>query len=212
MSFFTNNRTDRCPGPITGNPLNGICERVCIHTEKVFDSCMSQIRIEGISLELTNITPETVTYPLTFVSCASNGPATVTNLVIDRFDDRPNYARVSGQINIPILVNFTDSTGVAGTGTATLTIDKDVVMCVPCNSVIPFNVIAYGAMVCSDGEFTGDTSTVVVDGCVTIILRVVAEADLLVPSYGYCQIPQCQDYSQEVCEGVFDLPLYPTNV
>ena len=173
---------------------------------------MSQIRIEGISLELTDITPETVTYPLTFVSCASNGPATVTNLVIDRFDDRPNFARVSGQINIPILVNFTDSNGVLGTGTTTLTIDKDVVMSVPCNSVIPFNVVGYGAMVCSDGEFTGDTATAVVDGCVTIILRVVAEADLLVPTYGYCQIPQCQDYSQEVCEGVFDLPLYPTNV
>lgn len=212
MSFFTNNRTDRCPGPITGNPLNGICERVCIHTNKVFDSCLSQIRIEGVSLELTNIMPETVVYPLTFVSCASNGPATVTNLVIDRFDDRPNFARVSAQINIPILVNFTDSEGTAGTGEATLTIDKDVVMCVPCNSVIPFTVLGYGAMVCSDGEFVGETSTVVVDGCVTVILRIVAEADILVPSYGYCQIPQCQDFTREVCEGVFDLPLYPTSV
>ena len=211
MSFFTNNRTDRCPGPITGNPVNGLCEKVCIHTTKVFDSCMTQIHIENISLTLTNLDPAEVTYPLTFVSCASNGPATLTDLVIDRFDDRPNFARITGDINIPILVNFTDANGTAGTGTATLTIDKDVVMCVPCNSVIPFEVQAYGAMVCSDGEFTGDTATAVVSGCVTVILRVTADADILVPSYGYCRIPQCQDYSQEVCAGVFDLPLYPTN-
>ncbi|MBQ0017269.1 MAG: hypothetical protein KBT30_01395 [Clostridiales bacterium] len=211
MSFFTNNRTDRCPGPITGNPLTGLCERVCINTSKVFDSCMSQIHIENISLDLEEITPETVVYPLTFVSCASNGPATVTDLVIDRFEDRPNFARITANINIPVLVNFTDANGVVGTGTTTLTINKDVVMCVPSNSVIPFTVEGYGAMVCSDGEFTGETSTVVIDGCVTVILRVLANADILVPSYGYCQIPQCQDYSQEVCEGVFDLPLYPTN-
>ena len=211
MSFFTNNRTDRCPGPITGNPVNGLCEKVCINATKVFDSCMNQIHIENVSLSLTNITPSTVVYPLTFVSCASNGPATLTDLVIDRFDDRPNFARVTADINIPILVNFTDANGTAGTGTATLTINKDVVMCVPCNSVIPFEVLGYGAMVCSDGDFTGDTATAIVSGCVTVILRVVANADILVPSYGYCRSPQCQDYSQEVCSGVFDLPLYPVN-
>ena len=36
MSFFTSNRSDFCPGPIVGNPLNGLCERVCIETKKVY--------------------------------------------------------------------------------------------------------------------------------------------------------------------------------
>ena len=36
------------------------------------------------------------------------------------------------------------------------------------------------------------------------------DAELLVPTYGYCQIPPCQDFTQDVCTGFFDLPLYPS--
>ena len=28
MSFFSNFSSDHCPGAITGNPLNGLCEKV----------------------------------------------------------------------------------------------------------------------------------------------------------------------------------------
>ena len=55
MSFFSSNRTDnRCPGPITGNPVSGLCERVCIQTNKVFDSCRKQIQETGLSILLTH--------------------------------------------------------------------------------------------------------------------------------------------------------------
>lgn len=211
MSFFTNNRTDnRCPGPITGNPLNGLCERVCIQTTKVFDSCMTQLHIEDFTVELTDITPYNVVYPLTFVSCTSIGnDAIISDLVVDRFDDRPNFARVTGDVNIPIVVTFTDANGVEGTGRGILVVHKDVVMCIPRPSIIPFTVHVFGAAICSDGEFVGSTPNVVIDACVTIIIKIVVEAEILVPSYGYCPIPQCQDFSQEVCSGVFDLPLYP---
>lgn len=42
-----------------------------------------------------------------------------------------------------------------------------------------------------------------------MILKIVMEVELLVPSYGYCAIPPCQNYSQEVCAGFFELPIYP---
>ena len=49
MSFYTNNRNSTCcPGPINGNPLNGLCEKVCIRTTKVFDSAMKQIPLQGV--------------------------------------------------------------------------------------------------------------------------------------------------------------------
>ena len=210
MSFFSNNRTDRCPGPITGNPINGLCEKVCINTTKVFDSCMNQIHIEDLTLELTNITPTTVTYPLTFVSCASNGQATLTDLVIDRFDDRPNFARVSVDVGIPITITYTDANGIAGSGSGVLTVSEDVVMSIPQASIIPFRVEAFGAAICSDGEFVGD-NTFQITTCTTVILRIVAEVQLMVPSYGFCPIPPCQEYSNEICPGTFDLPLFPTN-
>ena len=52
MSFFTNNASDRCPGRINGNPVNGLCEKVCVEAEKVFDACIRQTQEEGITLAL----------------------------------------------------------------------------------------------------------------------------------------------------------------
>ena len=39
MSFCNNNGADRCPGNISGNPINGLSEKVCIQARKVFDAC-----------------------------------------------------------------------------------------------------------------------------------------------------------------------------
>lgn len=211
MSFFTSNRTDRCPGPIVGNPLNGLCEKVCILTKKVFDSCMNQFQAQGVNVVVTDYTPTNPTFPLTFIGCSSTGEsATTSNLTINRIDDRPNFARVTVDVNIPININYTDANGVAGTARGILTVNEDVVMCVPQASVIPFTVEAFGSAICSDGEYIGD-NTFKITCCVTVILRVVVEAEILLPSYGYCAIPPCQEFSNDVCAGVFDLPLYPTS-
>ncbi len=211
MSFFTSNRTDRCPGPIVGNPLNGLCEKVCILTKKVFDSCMNQFQAQGVNVVVTDYTPANPTFPLTFIGCSSTGEsATTSNLTINRIDDRPNFARVTVDVNIPININYTDANGVAGTARGILTVNEDVVMCVPQASVIPFTVEAFGSAICSDGEYIGD-NTFKITCCVTVILRVVVEAEILLPSYGYCAIPPCQEFSNDVCAGVFDLPLYPTS-
>ena len=50
MSFFSNFQSDRSPGQINGNPLNGLCEKVCIQANKVFDACIKQTQEEGIVL------------------------------------------------------------------------------------------------------------------------------------------------------------------
>lgn len=210
MSFFSNNRTDnRCPGPITGNPLNGLCERVCIQTNKVFDSCRKQISETGLTFTLTNITPQGLTEPYTFVNAQTNGDAYFSNLVIDRFPDRPNFARVSGTVNVPIIVNFTDSTGKEGSGTTVLQFNQDVILFVPQPSVVPFTIDVFAGLAIADATYLGD-NTFSCDACIQIILRVIVNTNILVPSYGYCPIPPCQDYStNDVCPGFFDLPIYP---
>ena len=213
MSFFSNNRTDRGPGPIVGNPMNGLCEKVCILTNKVFDSCINQFQAQNVNVtvDVATYNPENPTFPLTFVGCQSTGEqATTSNLTITRFDDRPNFARVSVDVGIPITITYTDANGVAGTASGVLTVTEDVVMSVPQASIIPFRVEAFGAAICSDGEYIGD-NTFTVTTCTTVILRIVAQVQLLIPSYGFCPIPPCQDYSSEICPGTFDLPLFPTN-
>ena len=210
MSFFSGNRQGCNPGPINGNPLQGLCEKACIQTTKVFDACMKQLQLDDTTIELTDLTPESPAEPLTFVGCSANTEGvTLTGLVVDRFDDKPCFARVTGSVGVPITVSYTDANGVAGTGTGTITVPVDVVLYVPQPSVVPYQVTAFANAICAGGTYTSGT-TFTIDACVTVIIRVVVDAELLVPTYGYCQIPPCQDYSQDVCSGFFDLPLYPS--
>lgn len=210
MSFFSGNRQGCNPGPLTGSPLNGLCEKACIQTRKVFDACMKQMQLDNATVTLTDVTPEAPTTPLTFISCSTlTNDVAINNLVVDRFDDKPCFARVSGSVDVPVTINYTDANGVAGSGTGTLSMPIDVVLYVPQPSVVPYQVTAFANAICSGGRYIDDT-TFGIDPCVTLIIRVVVDAELLVPTYGYCQIPPCQDYTQDVCTGFFDLPLYPS--
>lgn len=207
MSFFTNNRNDRCPGPINGNPLNGLCEKVCIQTTKVFDSCMKQVS-DTVNITLTNFNPPTFTEPLNFVSGLTTGEATLSNVQVERFDERPNFARVRATISIPVQINYTDANNVPGAGTGVITIEEDVVMFVPQPSIVPFTISGFANAVITDAVYIGN-GTFSAEVCLTTILKVVVEAQILVPSYGYCPIPPCQEYTQEICSGFFELPLFP---
>ena len=74
---------------------------------------------------------------------------------------------------------------------------------------MPYKVTAEVSAVCAEGTFNESDNTFTVNACVTIILKVAIDVQILLPSYGYCAIPPAQDYSQEVCAGFFELPLYP---
>ena len=210
MSFCNNNYTpDRCPGNISGNPMNGLCEKVCIQTVKIFDACMMQTSIDS-TVALTNLSPAAPTLPLTFVSGRStSSTGTITSLTIAPIADRPGLSRVTTTVSIPIQIAYTDANGVQGTGTSSVSISLDVVMCVPTGSVITPNVAATVNMTSPRGAYVSDY-TFSITSCVTVILSVQAPVNLLVPSYGYCKIPPCTEFSQDACQGVFDLPIFPT--
>ena len=209
MSFYSNFQSDKCPGAITGNPLNGLCEKVCIQVEKVFDAGIKQTQLENYTLTLTDLTPENPTYPLTFISARSlTSEGTVTNLVIDRQTDK-SCARVQATVSIPVEVLYTDANGVEGTATATVSMNQDLLLLVPAPSIMPYNVKAVVSVVAPDATFDGANNIFIANLCVTVIIKIVMPVELLVPSYGYCAIPPAQEYSQEVCAGFFELPLYP---
>ena len=209
MSFYSNFQSDKCPCQITGNPINGLTEKVCIQAEKIFDAGIKQTQLENYSLNLTDLDPATVTYPLTFVSARSlTADATVSNLVIERQADR-SCARVQATISIPVEVLFTDAAGVDGSATSTVSVPVDVLLFVPAPSIMPFSVRAVASVVAPDGTYNAETQGFTVGLCITWILKVSMPVELLVPTYGYCAIPPAQEYSQEVCAGFFELPLYP---
>ena len=209
MSFFNNFQSDKCPGQINGNPLNGLCEKVCVQAKKVFDACMQQTQLNDIVLNITNLTPSNPTYPLTFVSAKSTtSQGTISNLLIDPLTERPNCVRVRADIIIPVSVAYTDANGVEGVATSSITVTKDVILNIPSASIMPYMVEAVVSMVSTQGTYT-DLNQFVIDACVSIIIKIVMEVELLIPSYGYAVIPPCQEYTQEVCAGFFELPMYP---
>ncbi|MBR1677401.1 MAG: hypothetical protein IJ706_08845 [Clostridia bacterium] len=210
MSFFMNNSSANCPGKINGNPMNGLCEKVCIEAEKVFDACIRQTQIDNVILTVTGQTPETYTDPLTFVSARSVGEATVTVNAVDSLPDRENFARVQATITVPMEVIYTDANGVQGKGQSSFTYNVDIIMYVPDPSIIPYRINAVVSVVAPDGTYEGNL-TFNVSCCVTAIMKVVMTVELMIPSYGYATIPQCQEYSQDVCSGFFDLPVFPQN-
>lgn len=209
MSFCNNQSTDRCPGNINGNPMNGLCEKVCIQTIKIFDACMLQTSLDS-TITLTNLSPSNPTLPLTFVSGSSTSTqGNITSLTITPITDRQGLSRVTATISIPVQIAYTDAGGVAGTGVGNITLTQDVVMCVPSGSVIQPNISATVNMTSPRGSYVSD-NTFSITSCITVILSVQAPVNLLIPSYGYCKIPPCTEFSQDACQGVFDLPLFPT--
>lgn len=212
MSFFSGIRTDYMPGPICGNPLQCLNEKVCLQTKKVFDACLKRERIENMTIGLTNFNPESPAQPLTFVSGQSSQTEQVTfqNVEVTRLPDRPNFARVNVTAQIPIDVVYTDANGTQGTATGYITMEESVILFVPQDSLIPVRIEPVASAVIPQASFVSETE-ILLDACVLLIIKVVAEVEILVPSYGYCNIPPCQEATQEICEGFFELPLFPTS-
>lgn len=209
MSFYSNFQSDKCPCQITGNPISGLTEKVCIQAEKIFDAAIKQTQLENYSLTLTDLSPENPTYPLTFISARSTAAeATVTNLNVDRQADK-HCARVQATVSVPLEVLYTDANGVEGSATAIVSLNQDVLLFVPAPSIMPFTVQAVVSAVAPEGTFNPETGGFTATICATVILKIAMSVEILVPTYGYCAIPPAQEYSQEVCSGFFELPLYP---
>ena len=209
MSFFCNFQSDKCPGPINGNPLSGLCEKVCVQVKKVFDACMQQSQLTNIVLPVSNFTPANPTYPLTFVSAkSSTSKGVISNLTVTPLEERPHSARVRCNIDIPVTVAYKDANGVEGVASSVVTVTKDVILNVPAASIMPYDVEAVVSLVSTKGLYTSENEFTI-DCCVSIILKIVMEVELLIPSYGYMPIPPCQEYTEEVCTGFFELPMSP---
>ena len=196
------------PGPIRGNPLQGLVERVSIQVEKVFSSCISRDTMQGVELHLHDVKPEHLHAPFKFLTGGCAGTAKLENLIVTDLAEEKCTARVSTDVVIPVEITFVDKDGVRAIGKSNLKVAKDVIMKVPAPSITPYEVKCHANVVMTDGEFIGEHE-IKITACVTIILEIVINVQLLVPSYGYTFIPPCQKYTEEVCSGAYELPIYP---
>ena len=212
MSFYINNTNPNKPGPICGNPMNGICEKILIETTKVFDACVCTSTETGIVLPVTDFTPADPVLPLTYVSAENTfgQSATISDLVVDRLETCPNYANVSFTITIPVTVTYRDANGTLGSALSTITVNKSVILFVPQPAISPIDITAVATFSSQIGTFTSP-NIFTVTGCIQIIVKVTSVVDVLIPSYGYPVLPPCrQAPTQNACPGFQDLPIYPT--
>ncbi|MBO5525428.1 MAG: hypothetical protein J5993_01625 [Clostridia bacterium] len=228
MSFFSDFRSDKCPGTITGNALAGLGEKVCIQVDKVFDACIRQIQLENYVVCLSerehnhecehdcecNRTdkpdkPKPVC-PLTFVSARStSSEGVVTGVAVDRVPDKCGLSRVQANVGIPLEIIYIDACGTECKSDVSINVAEDVLLFVPAPSIMPYEVKAVVSAVSPEGTYNAATHSFSIRACITVILKITMKVELLVPSYGYCAIPPAQEYSHEVCTGFFELPLYP---
>ncbi len=181
---------------------NSVCEKTCIEVKKVFDACMQQRSI-ATTLDVT-FTGDPTGY--TVVSLRSSGDAVISEQSITPIAGSA-CSRVSYTLTVPVTVVATNSAGSTITGTSSMTFRQDIILKVPTDGVIAPRVEATVVIVGLQNTLLG--SQVTTNACVTIITKVVADVMLVVSSYGYPTLPPCQEYTQDVCSGVFNTPVFP---
>lgn len=145
----------------------------------------------------------------TFVSCRSASICgRIHDLTIDRLCDRPQFARVKATVDIPIDVIFVDARCQEFIGRGKLSVVKDVLLSIPEESIVPFTVESMVSAICVSGEYIGNCKFELTI-CVTVALKILAEVDLMIPTFGFCEIPPCEEFAENVCDEFFSLPLFP---
>ena len=224
MSFYSykNTNSTHCPCSMMGSDvLNGLNEKICIQVQRVYDSCLyqEQLSSQRVTLVSYGLVPGSCSdqsdactqpvIPITFESCRSTTTeGVIRNLSVERLCDRPCFARVRGQIDLPIDILFTDANGREYIGRGVVTVDRDVLLSIPDESIVPYNIEAMVSAICVSGTYIGN-NIFDLEICVTVLLKVLAKVEILVPSYGYCEVPPCEEFADSVCDEFFSLPLFP---
>lgn len=139
----------------------------------------------------------------TFESCRSSTTAgRISNLNVERLSDQPQFARIRCTVDVPLDVLFLDQRCQEWMGQTTVTVNKDILLCIPEDSIIPFTLESLVSAICVSGSYIGNCAFEITL-CVTVVLKVIAEVDILVPTYGFCQVPPCEEFAESVCDESF---------
>lgn len=201
----------KAAGRISGNPLNGLCERVCIQVKKVIDGCMTQYANEAYELAIDSVSPEGLVLPYTYVGVAAVGQGVVSNLTVTPPESTGGRSRVQFDAAQALSISLTDANGTSGKATASVRFHRDILLNLPSESIVPYSIDVSTGVMGRVGSFSADGKTCTVRLCVVQLVRVVTTAEILVPSYGYCAYPFCQEYAESICPGFFELPVFPVS-
>lgn len=189
--------------PAICSTAGGACEKACVDVKKVFDACLSQSSVtETLQVDFGGGDPTGYTVS----SLTSSGDAVLSDVVVTPIAGSP-CSRVSYTATVPVTVVATNAVGTQISGTSSMTLQKDIILRVPSDGVIAPTIDA--TVVIEGLQNTLAGTEVTTTACVTVITKVVADVILVIPTYGYPTLPPCQEYTQDVCSGVFGAPVFP---
>lgn len=188
-------------GRITSNPLCGLCEVVCIDARTIYDGCVRRYVNVQYSLPIT--VNSSAVAPYTFVSVKSNGVTLVNNLTVATHDE--TRSRISFTATIPVTVTYTDANNVQYSALSQIVIDREVLLRVPMQDFTPYSVEVATNILGRTGRIvsTAEASARV---CIAQVVRIVVKRELLIPTYGDCVYPECDEFTNS-CQGLFSLPV-----
>ena len=190
----------KASGRISGNPLCGLCERVCIDVKRIYDGCIMRTQNAGYELSITEASPIGAVYPFSFIRLRSNGNTVVSNLTVTAYDDERSRVRLTS--TIPLTVWFTDSASNEFTAQSQVVINRDLLLKIPKGDFAVYSVEVATNVSSRAGIFTS-VNTFTASLCISQIVRVVVPAEILVPSYGECVYPGCNEFSDtDLCVGI----------
>jgi hypothetical protein len=183
--------------------------RIAISVRRILDSCTKQISEEDLILNLERVPPALPT-PFKFVSALSTRTeAQVSNLSIEKIREREGQARVRCNVAIPMRVDFLDADDKKHHARSEIVVPIDIILFIPEASVFPFEIVAAASVSATNGRYINNKSFRVT-ACIAIIIKVIAETDLLIPAYGYSPSPKAVDFNDDKCKEFFELPLFPS--
>ena len=170
--------------------FDGLCCRMVIETKRVFDGCA--FSDENVTLTLT--ADVEIPAQSTFVS------ARVVSSELENYtvtDGDGGCCRVCGEAVTRFAVTYANGGSLFTVG-ASYRECKELLLRLPSgNSLVPYTIEVQTAMSVNSGAIIG-TNAVSVSGCLLQIVKVTAQVDILVPTYGYCKYPPC---TGSVCRG-----------
>ncbi|MCL2061999.1 MAG: hypothetical protein FWH03_05175 [Firmicutes bacterium] len=193
-------------GRISGDPTRGLCERVVIEVQRVYDGCITRIPSKTFVLRLDDIEPPGLKPPFTYVSAESSGAAEFRDVSVTPLSE--GRSRIEGDVIIPITVHFTDSYGRRGTGISTVTVHRDVVLHTPARSLVPFRVTTQATLASDIGSFISE-DTVNIVCCIVLITKIIVPTDIVIPCYGRGVYPDCGQTEEDVCTRLLNTPVFP---
>ncbi|MCL2621792.1 MAG: hypothetical protein FWD32_02040 [Firmicutes bacterium] len=207
MSFYHSSNKNQAPS--CRKQKAGECHTEAVSVQKIIDCCRV---VKGEQKAVLTIKPNskklTCNLPQFIEAHSTSSIGKITHLKIEPLKDNKRFATISCNVTVKMQVIYKTNNLKISTAASLLTVPVEAVLYYPRKSLTDIYFVA--ECYCSSTQGTAiNEHSFAVNVCQNIILKEVANVDLIIPTYGYVQVPNAHNCRKTHCQDFFELPLYP---